>query len=133
MIALVPASTSFAELGFPSRALKNAYITTLSDEVLERTPKWNETDENPPVSARKAISLANGLADKLEPDNDANWKRRLEGIQLCQKGQNWFWQAEYEWRPRIGGLGGLPPFLTIIVLMDGTVVQPKVTADKQDP
>ena len=115
-----------AELGFPSYALRHDYDTTIPDDELEKTPRWKEADENPPVSARKAMRLANALADKLEPDTD-DFKRELESLALCAHDGKWYWRAEYEWHVIKGGSTGILPNLTIIVLMNGAVVQPKVT------
>ena len=111
---------------FPSRAPAQAYVTTITRKMLDDSPAWDANDENPPLSARKAMAAANAVVAKLEPDTKS-WKRRLEGLFLCQDGESnkWYWRVEYRWDPPPGtALGGLAPYMTIVVLMDGTVVQP---------
>jgi hypothetical protein len=102
------------------------FVTTISCEMLRRSPPWRPNEANPPLSARKALALAEREKARLlrsSADRDTLWS--LEGISLVPRaGDRWYWVIEYWGRPG-GALGGLPSILNVVVLMDGTVVPPK--------
>jgi hypothetical protein len=111
------------ELGFPSSAFDADYETVITDHMLQDTPQWPDADDNPPVSARKAIALSAAVVQRLVKTPD-DWQLRLDGLTLSQSGNRWYWRAQYEWFPRGGGLSGLPPHFDVIVLMNGKAVEP---------
>jgi hypothetical protein len=41
------------------------YVVTIPVAALEKSPAWTDDAENPPVSARKAIKLANEMKDRV--------------------------------------------------------------------
>src|SRR5262245_18407558 len=106
-----------AELGFPSKAFGVSYETTIPDAVLEKTPEWKEESENPPVSARKALTLAEKKMKQMVKVPD-DWTGNLDVMALNRKGLRWFWRAQFVWFPKSGGFSGVPPHLDVIVLMD---------------
>src|SRR4051812_48060584 len=104
-----------AELGFPSKAFGVSYVSTIPDEVLEKTPEWKEESENPPVSARKALKLAEKKMKQVVKVPD-DWKGKLEELVLSRDGSRWFWRAQFVWFPKSGGFSGVPPHFDVIVL-----------------
>ena len=130
VLAIVPVARA-GELGFPSVAFGNSYQTIISDDTLQKSPVWKDNDENPPVSARQAMAAAEAVVARLiAPSNE--WRRQLDGITLTQKGNRWFWRAQFVWFPKDGGLGGLPPYMDVIVLMDGKAIEPSIIERKVD-
>src|SRR5260370_32794682 len=117
-----------AEVSFPGLVLSidKYYYVRITDEAFQKSPAWSAEAENPPLSARKAVRLANERRAKLVPDTK-DWKWKLMSIQLCpHHDDRWYWIVEYvEW-PRTGGIQGMPGYLKLAVLMDGTVVEPTV-------
>jgi hypothetical protein len=115
---------------FPSRLLERTWVSKITDEALAKSPVWESKNENPPVSARRAMALSQPVVERITKDDNAlrEWKRRFESATLhkTQDGKRWFWRVEYSWLPKMGGLSGLPPYMDIIVLMDGTVVEPQL-------
>jgi len=131
VVALAVGLTAAAVVAGPtirSRAPEQACVTTITQKMLDDSPAWEAKDENPPLSARKAIEAANAVVVKLVEPDTKSWKRRLEGLFLCEGDpQKWYWRVQYLWDPPPGtAMDGQAPHMTIVVLMDGTVVQPSV-------
>ena len=87
------------------------------------TPEWKSDQENPPLSARKAIAIATGIVDKLKPYGDGV-KMPPPTLKLRESSGRWFWVAYFspnDWR-RFNST------FPIVVLMDGTVVEPRPVA-----
>jgi hypothetical protein len=116
-----------SELGFPSKAFGVAYVSSIPSDVLEKTPAWSDKDENPPLSARKALGMTEEVVKRMIKTPD-DWKVKLEGLTLCREGSRWYWHAQFVWHPKAGGFSGVPPHLDVIVLMDGRVIEPRVIA-----
>lgn len=89
---------------------------------LAATAKWKPHDENPPVSARKAIALAEATLKEVQPYGpDAKFDAPTLKLRDCRG--DWFWVVYYapdDWRR-------FQSSFPIIVLMDGTVVKPERT------
>jgi hypothetical protein len=111
-----------------SFSLDKCYIVTITDRALRKSPAWVVEAENPPLSAQKAIRLANEKRARLVEDT-YDWKWEIETVSLnpAREGR-WYWVVEYKAHFR-GHSTGIPPFLKLAVLMDGTVVEPTVTDD----
>jgi hypothetical protein len=102
----------------------NRVFSKLTDADLNKTPSWDKSAENPPVSARAAVKLATGVKDSLVKDSPhSKWRFRclhLEYKDLPAVGRKWYWRIRFEeWIDR-----ELPtpiaPMVEVIVLMNGT-------------
>ncbi len=103
------------------------FVVTLTDQALQRSPAWRPTDANPPISARTAMSLAEREKRKLVKDANG-WTWHLESAALVPRDSDrWYWRVRYT-ADNVHGIGGLPPYLSLAVLMDGTVIEPDVSA-----
>lgn len=106
------------------------FVTTISSEMLRRSPPWRANEANPPLSARKALVVAEREKARLispSADRDTVWS--LQGMSLVPRADDrWYWVIEY-WGAPGGALGGSPSVLNVVVLMDGTLVQPKKARD----
>lgn len=121
------AIAAHAEISHSSNAFAKRYTIKISDEILEKSPSWNDDAENPPLSARKAISLANEMKDSLVKDSDEfKWKLQSTSLQPTD-GDKWYWLVRYEAKFQGGGSTGVPNHLRLAVLMDGTVIKPIVS------
>ena len=134
VVALVGAMawTVLADQGFDSYDYQTNrhFMVWAEDGALRRAPPWKPEAENPPLSPRKAMRLADVKKRQLVKDRaDFNW--RLRSIELVPgDGDRWFWLVNYEEQPRLRpGTGASGPWseLRLIVLMDGTVVEPEVS------
>ena len=107
------------------------YRVTVTEETLRTSPAWKDTADDPPLSARKAMKLAN--EKKLTFVKDfKDWKWDLSAARLKRSPDGkWFWVVEYESHPADPDVAfsGMPPDLSIVVLMDGTVIVPKLVKD----
>jgi len=95
----------------------------LDSKILLRTPVWEEGQENPPLAPRKAESLAKTKLKRLLKAPE-KWSRAE--IVLIDSGDNshWYYVVEFENR---SGNGTLPPNMRIVVLMDGSIPEPRQT------
>jgi len=97
----------------------------ITSEKLAKTPVWPAASEHPPVSPRQALKLGQATFKKIiaKPEE---WK--LERIALEHSGneRHWYYIVEYR---QLGSWGGRPPYVEIVVLMDGTVAEYKVEKD----
>jgi hypothetical protein len=106
------------------------YVTNFWASKVSRTPKWDENNENPPVSARKALTLAKKMRDSvIELPNGFRWK--LLEINLTPIEDGWVWFVFYHAIPEQGD-DGPSARIMLIVLMDGTAVPLEVGEDVED-
>ncbi len=105
------------------------YVYRVAAEALARSPGRQANAPNPPLPARTAMERAEEFATRVLID-DARDRRVLQELMLVPTPQKdkWLWVAYYEYF-RKGEGGGTPPWAYAIVLMDGTVVEPKVIDD----
>jgi hypothetical protein len=135
----IPILFLFASSGlsqvFYSYAFGKRYCCEISRESLAKSPSWDTTTDNPPLSPGKAVRLANALKDKFVKDSrDFKWHLISADLENDwwsgeDAGKKWWWSVKYEAHVRVGGESGIPNHLTLIVLMDGTVIEPKITKD----
>jgi hypothetical protein len=109
-----------------SYAFGKKYTVAPSEVEIARSPAWKKDAENPPLSARKALELANAKKDALVKDGkDYAWY--LDSLSLHPGGDDkWYWLAHYLVRHKQDSTGP-GTWLRLMVLMDGTVVEPKAT------
>jgi hypothetical protein len=97
-------------------------------EQLLKTPVWRVQDDSPPLSPRRADVLATARFQKLVKDvtrsKDTKYFMR-DSISLVDMGDNlhWVYVVSFMWT---GAISGPAPQVRIMVLMDGTVIEPKV-------
>jgi hypothetical protein len=91
-------------IGLGSHALGKRYRVTITYAELDNTPRWSEDEENPPLSAKKALQVANKMKDSLVKDDEKH-KWTLESLTLTPAGKSrWYWVVTYE--PRALGVVG---------------------------
>jgi len=108
-------------------AFGKAYVSRIPGEALVKSPRWSQGVDNPPVSAGKAIKIAQLTKERLLKDSE-DFKWKLASLRLEQIGDgHWYWIVCYfaEFR---GNSTGIPNQVPIVVLMDGTAVMPRVSS-----
>lgn len=92
--------------------------------------------ENPPISAKKAISLAE-KPKKLLAENREGFEWRLEQLTLSRLEpleDCWYWTVSYRALPdNPDGDFTKPHFIMVVILMDGTVIAPMEAKDSDEP
>ena len=112
-----------------SNAFDNEYISDILLSDLMKSPAWQDNADNPPISARRAIQLAGQMRRTLFKDNeDYHWQLYAAEIGFGRNRRCW-WDVHFLARSTTGG-SGVPDDLHVIVLMDGTVLKPKVSSKK---
>jgi hypothetical protein len=66
-------------------AFGKVYHLTVTRAALNQAPVWKDDADNPPLSARKAIKLADAARARLFKDDD-EWEWRRDSMQLCDAG-----------------------------------------------
>ena len=115
------------------------YSFGTSGNVFNATPNWNESEDFPPLSPRKAVFAAFEEAKRLRPDV-SEW--RVETVALDRLQNHWFYRVQFARNYRVPAGAGrvvssgytntnpieihLP--LTVPVLMDGTAVRGGVSS-----
>jgi hypothetical protein len=106
-----------------------SFFVPIPAALIAKTPEWKEDAENPPISVREAMKLADALKDRLVKDGEHyQWKR--ESTSLVQWDGRWCWVVEYFQHYDVS-LAGCPGNLRLVVLMDGTVIWPKITKTRR--
>lgn len=95
---------------------------TVTTRLLENCPEWLSEQENPPLSARRALAIASDYLPRLVTNAEA-WK--AGDIRLRPVRDKWVYVVEFSERRE----GVKTPF-SIVVLMNGEVVEPKITKRK---
>jgi hypothetical protein len=106
-----------------SYVLGQRWDFTVQRADLERTPPWLESDENPPLSPRRAIASASTLLGRLIPAANA-WRFSAVLLQPVGGADRWVYLVGFS-EPPPGPLGGIGPMpLQFVVLMNGVAVEP---------
>src|SRR5262245_57602330 len=92
-------STVAQAQGFWSHTVDKEFHFAVAHEAAKRSPKWDDDMENPPLSARKAISAATKLKNRLVQDSkQMRWE--FESATLIPiAGNQWIWMIKYEAHP----------------------------------
>lgn len=125
-----PASLSHpGELVFsaPVNGVEVRYrITT---ELINATPKWPDSEDSPPVVARKAIRIATAMLPEVigkttgKRGDRAEWE--IDSACLKQFAGRWYWVVSFNRVPADGTfMTGIQDESRIVILMDGQVVLP---------
>lgn len=109
-----------AHITWRTEANHQGYVTTLDIARLAATPNWDENDENPPLSARKAVAAARKLMDDLQPYGEDTELTSPVLKLRDDSGGHWFWVVYFSANDFRQFLSTFP----VVVLMDGTVVEP---------
>jgi hypothetical protein len=130
MILLVTAPKSIDADATAGYAFGKSYTIVVGEEDLKKAPAWDQSAENPPLSARRALKLATDSRQAIIPGH-AEWKWELRYLGLRESEGRWYWLAYFEAFRRRGSSSGIPPHLYVAVLMDGTVVKPEIRDSKR--
>jgi|SRR5579883_1303148 len=101
------------------------YEFHITDQDLQKGPAWPANQQNPPLSARRAIDAARNELATLLP-NGKDW--RLYEVTLRPIDDHWVYLVQFL-EPLKGDGGGqqLSSGFQVVVLMNGTAVMPRVS------
>ena len=100
------------------------YEFVVTGDQIARCPKWDaEKEANPPLSAAAALAKAREFISTIKTKDDLEWG--FEGLVLVNL-DGWIWQARYGLVRKQGIMTGVWPKMDCWILMDGTVVQPRI-------
>jgi hypothetical protein len=120
-----------------SRMLTEPYAVQIRDDDIASTPRWDRR-YSPPFPPQEAIRLADMARKRLirdgivqEDSNDKDWQ--VSAVELTPHDVNrglWYWIVRFE---TLVERSGTPSELRLVVLMDGTVVEPRKDENYQKP
>jgi len=119
------AATMVSSDGFDGKT----YDYTAEGDDAGAKPAWKPTDQNPPLSARRAIAAGENEIERLFGKKH-RWEFDHLLLEQCVLGDDdgWIWVAEFGPAPPFGGR---PSTFRVIVHMDGSVPKPKVHAPRK--
>jgi hypothetical protein len=100
------------------------YEFHISDQDLQATPTWLPNQDNPPLSARRAIDIATNQLVSLLPDGK-DW--RLYEVTLRPIDNRWVYLVQFLEPLRSAGGQQLSSGFEIVVLMNGVAVMPHIS------
>jgi hypothetical protein len=119
--ALLPAQV---ETTFTVEYGGKKYEFHLADQDLQKTPAWPATQENPPLSARRAVDIASKQLAALLP-NGKDW--RLYSVTLRPMDDRWIYLVDFLEPLRRDNSVQQSSSFQIVVLMNGVAITPKVS------
>ncbi len=116
---------AIADAIWSSYVKNNRYDFHIEENEIGKMPVWKESDEHPPLSARKAIRAGKArLAELISESKE--WK--LERLSLVElRNGHWVYLAIFEAPTPPGRWEGRPFMMTIPITMNGVAVKPKVS------
>jgi hypothetical protein len=116
------ADTFRSDLYLTSDVDGRVFELSVKDADFRHAPVWNPADDHPPLSPKRALELARAELAHVVSDVPA-WQ--LNGIELrpMTPDGHWIFVVEYS---KLATDGGFAPYLSFVVLMDGTVIEPKL-------
>ena len=130
LLLLVPMSDPGVRVTIYSDPGDKGYIVNVTQAALDKAPVWKVDADTPPIPARTAMKLAAAMKGKLVKIPDGGRWELTSMLLVDARAGQWYWQANYEWR-RNGASTGVPPYLRLVVLMDGTVIEPEAIEYKR--
>ncbi len=112
-----------ASILYPDQHSK--YVSDIPWGAMGKTPAWKASAAYPPLSARKAALLATKKFREIAP-HDRSMKLNCIILEPDRDGLHWYYVVEFIGPERPGDVR---PRCPITVLMDGTVVEPKLVRD----
>ncbi|HYX72922.1 MAG TPA: hypothetical protein VE732_09130 [Nitrososphaera sp.] len=103
------------------------YTFKLTEEEIQKLPSWNPETADVPLSAHKAVEIAQSNLKRLMPKTTEKW--RLDGVNLSRMGMGkdkWIYEIEFL-AEEIRMDSDIS--FTIFVKMDGTIVEPEIVPD----
>ena len=95
-----------------------------SEKDVSHTPSWNPEREKPPIPVDEALGRSRRFLGKYVP-NPAAWE--IEGIKYVAVGkEKWVYVIAF-YLDSLSASNGNSANLTVILKMDGTFFEPKVT------
>lgn len=128
IVAIVLCASSNLLAQTYSYAHGKRFAVTVTDEAVMKAPAWKVDADDPPLAARKAMKIANEALPRLLPDAKKG-EFKFRELSLCpHSDKGWYWEVLYCGN----SFTGIAPAIRIVVLMDGSVVEPVATKSK-DP
>lgn len=121
-IAVVLFQAPRRDFKITDRAFGKTFVSVFTAEMVAATPTWDEEADNPPVSARAALTAAKIMRDSVaEAPEGFVWSRG--SLTLIRPSEHCYWFVRFVAKKE--GDDGKHS-LTVIVLMDGKAIKPVV-------
>ena len=124
--------TLFLQMQFqsPGCSMGDGWAFVLRGGDVDRSPRWLDTSDAPPLAPRAAVRSARSLLGRMSCSDADGWEVAAVAMRpVGGAGDVWISIVTFQepLRPPKGSVGAmLPRVLEIPVLMDGTVLMPSV-------
>lgn len=99
------------------------YLTEVTRDILAASIQWTPTSSNPPLPVGQAVAKAKEGARRIFKSVDTYVLSTVMLRAIDDEKGFWLYEVELMAIPPEGS-AGLPPWVKVIVLMDGNVVTP---------
>ena len=100
------------------------YTFVVTERQQASCPKWDtEKQSNPPLSAANALAKAKEFIATIKTEDSLFWE--FKALALVNM-NGWMWQARYRLSKKVGMMTGAWSEMECWILMDGTVIQPRI-------
>ncbi|QEG21986.1 hypothetical protein [Mariniblastus fucicola] len=135
LLAVVIVALSFAILTQRKKPLDistgDSFSWSIRQEALKASPTWSATEENPPLSVRKALGIADEIASNMNTETKqfdvGKWT--FDSLDLVPLDNNLYSENRSKWcylvpfqGVRLSGHSGPPYVMSMLILMDGRVI-----------
>ena len=126
-----PLESAVGEFGeIATSAFGKTYTTYVKGDLVTGSLAWEEKDDCPPISPRKAIRAADKMCKSIV-DTPDGWRWKVGSLNLFLGGENGghcFWCVDYQAVPVEPKEGPIEIHqLILVILMDGTAIKPTVS------
>lgn len=113
------------------RSSDDIYTWRFREQILGISPEWHESQENPPLSVRQAISVSDKVVERLDavsqPWRIGNWElvslyiSPLDNRGFTDSRSHWCYVAQFHGYRIDKATSGPPIQISCVVLMNGSV------------
>jgi len=98
------------------------------EATVAATRPWEPSANNPPVSPRQVLVIANGyFSENLKDSNELAWElEELALLPVRAEQNNWCWHVRFAGYPKGATMGGVPYDEELFINMDGEIMPPKI-------
>jgi len=109
----------------------SSYEVVVHESDLRRAPLWRDDEESPPLSPQQAKRMAKAYVSQFIPES-RNWRVERLSLEPINARDQWIYVVDFCPVP-IGGstFGNATPF-QIVILLDGTLLQPQMTNNRKN-
>jgi hypothetical protein len=122
MFLVLAVAIQSAPATFSSYTEGTRWDFVVSRDDIERSPRWADSDDSPPLAPRPAMRSARLMLAGLVPNAD-QWRTGSVNLQQVLFADTWIYIVEFR-QPSKSPAGGVVTPMRVVVLMNGRAIIP---------